>query len=186
MPRVTWYSTGKQRAEAAAKEREDAGKCFFAWLDTVRCSVYDITREQKRFREGESSMPVSIRDVAKAAGVSVGTVSRAFNDYSDIKEETKQTILAVAKQMGYLPNLHAKTLSAKNRQSMAIILSGFMADHGLTDELVIKMLRGACCYAEENNIEFATYILSSEQQEEKTYEQFCSEHSLAGAMCFGI
>lgn len=131
-------------------------------------------------------MPVSIRDVATAAGVSVGTVSRAFNDYHDIKEETKQTILAVAKQMGYVPNLHAKTLSAKNRQTMAIILSGFMADHGLTDELVIKMLRGACCYAEENNIEFATYILSSEQQEEKTYEQFCSEHSLAGAMCFGI
>lgn len=131
-------------------------------------------------------MPVSIRDVARAAGVSVGTVSRAFNDYSDIKEETKQTILAVAKQMGYVPNLHAKTLSAKNRQSMAIILSGFMADRGLTDELVIKMLRGACCYAGENNIEFATYILSSEQQEEKTYEQFCSEHSLAGAMCFGL
>lgn len=36
MPRVTWYSTGKQRAEATAKEREDAGKCFFAWLDTAR------------------------------------------------------------------------------------------------------------------------------------------------------
>lgn len=36
MPRVTWYSTWKQRAEAAAKEREDAGKCFFAWLDTAR------------------------------------------------------------------------------------------------------------------------------------------------------
>ena len=83
-------------------------------------------------------MPVSIRDVARAAGVSVGTVSRAFNDYSDIKEETKQTILIVAKQMGYVPNLHAKTLSAKNRQSMAIILSGFMADHGLTAHLSLS------------------------------------------------
>lgn len=58
-------------------------------------------------------MPVSIRDVATAAGVSVGTVSRAFNDYHDIKEETKQTILAVAKQMGYVPNLHAKTLQPR-------------------------------------------------------------------------
>lgn len=34
---------------------------------------------------------------------------------------------------------------------MAIILAGFMADRGLTDELVIKMLRGACGYAISHN-----------------------------------
>lgn len=131
-------------------------------------------------------MAVSIRDVAKAAGVSVGTVSRAFNGYSDIKEETKQTILATAKELGYVPNLNAKILSAKDRQTMAIILAGFMADRGLTDELVIKMLRGACSYAISHNLEFAAYVLSSEQQREKSFEQFCGEHSLTGAMCFGL
>lgn len=131
-------------------------------------------------------MAVSIRDVAKAAGVSVGTVSRAFNGYSDIKEETKQTILATAKELGYVPNLNAKILSAKGRQTMAIILAGFMADRGLTDELVIKMLRGACNYAISHNLEFAAYVISSEQQQEKSFEQFCGEHSLTGAMCFGL
>ena len=45
-------------------------------------------------------MAVSIKDVARAVGVSAGTVSRAFNDYSDIKEETKQQILAAAKELG--------------------------------------------------------------------------------------
>lgn len=131
-------------------------------------------------------MAVSIRDVAKAVGVSVGTVSRAFNGYSDIREETKQAILATAKELGYVPNLNAKILSAKNRQTMAIILAGFMADRGLTDELVIKLLRGACCYAIAHNLELATYVISSEQQREKSFEQFCGEHSLTGAMCFGL
>lgn len=131
-------------------------------------------------------MAVSIRDVAKAVGVSVGTVSRAFNDYSDIKEETKQAILAAAKEIGYVPNLNAKILSAKNRRTMAVILAGFMADRGLTDELVIKILRGANSYAIAHNLELAAYVISSEQQKEKSFEQFCGEHSLTGAMCFGL
>lgn len=131
-------------------------------------------------------MAVSIRDVAKAAGVTVGTVSRAFNGYSDIREETKQMILATAKELGYVPNLNAKRLSGKGCQTMAIILAGFMADRGLTDELVFKMLRGACEYAIGQNMEFAVYVLSSEQQKEKSFEQFCNEHSLTGAMCFGL
>ncbi|MBR4707940.1 MAG: LacI family DNA-binding transcriptional regulator, partial [Pseudobutyrivibrio sp.] len=113
-------------------------------------------------------------------------VSRAFNDYDDIKEETKQTILATARALGYVPNLNAKRLSGKACQTMAIILVGFMADRGLTDELVIKLLRGACKYGDTHNVEFAVYVLSSEQQKEKSFEQFCSEHSLAGAMCFGL
>ena len=135
---------------------------------------------------GGVSVAVSIRDVAKAAGVTVGTVSRAFNDYSDIREETKQMILATAKELGYIPNLNAKRLSGKTCQTMAIILSGFLADRGLTDELVIKMLRGACQYADSHDVEFAVYVISSQQQKDKSYEQFCNEHSLAGAMCFGL
>lgn len=131
-------------------------------------------------------MAVSIKDVAKAVGVSVGTVSRAFNGYSDIREETKQAILTAAKELGYVPNLNAKRLSGKGCQTMAIILAGFMADRGLTDELVIKMLRGACRYAITHDMEFAVYVLSSEQQKEKSFEQFCGEHSLTGAMCFGL
>lgn len=141
---------------------------------------------QSQNRFWGDSLAVSIKDVAKAAGVSVGTVSRAFNDYNDIRFETKELILETAKQLGYVPNLNAKILSGKSCQTMAIILAGFMADRGLTDELVIKMLRGACRYAISHNVEFAVYILSSEQQKEKSYEQFCGEHSLSGSMCFGL
>lgn len=133
-----------------------------------------------------SFLAVTIKDVAKSAGVTPGTVSRAFNGYNDISEETKQNILDTAKRLGYVPNLNAKRLSGKDCQTMAIILAGFMADKGLTDELIIKMLRGACRYGDSHGIEFAVYVLSSEQQKEKSYEQFCSEHSLAGAVCFGL
>lgn len=46
-------------------------------------------------------MAVSIRDVAKATGVSVSTVSRALNGYSDVNKETQQKIQKTAKALGY-------------------------------------------------------------------------------------
>jgi len=51
-----------------------------------------------------------IQDVARLAGVSVSTVSRAFRDDTMIQEETRQRVLSVVKEMGYYPNLLARGL----------------------------------------------------------------------------
>lgn len=55
-------------------------------------------------------MRTTIRDVAKAAGVSIATVSKVFNGYSDINQQTKQEILKIAKELDYSPNMAARTL----------------------------------------------------------------------------
>ena len=47
---------------------------------------------------------VSMKDIAKKCGVSIATVSKALNDYSDIGAEKRDEIKKVAKEMGYLPN----------------------------------------------------------------------------------
>lgn len=56
-------------------------------------------------------MAVRIRDVAAAAGVSLGAVSRALKGQGGLKEETRQHIITVAKQLGYdLTRLRAQPL----------------------------------------------------------------------------
>jgi LacI family transcriptional regulator len=55
-------------------------------------------------------MSVTIKDIAKLAGVSHTTVSRAMNDSPLINEETKQRIRALGEKLGYTPNLYAKSL----------------------------------------------------------------------------
>ncbi|HBT15770.1 MAG TPA: hypothetical protein DEB05_02285 [Firmicutes bacterium] len=46
----------------------------------------------------------TIKDVAKKAGVSYATVSRALNNHPEINEETKKRIIKIAMEMGYQPN----------------------------------------------------------------------------------
>ena len=51
---------------------------------------------------------VSMKEIAKKCNVSVATVSKALNGYSDIGEETRNYILKTASEMGYLPNSSAR------------------------------------------------------------------------------
>ncbi len=130
-------------------------------------------------------MASSIRDVARKAGVSVSTVSRAFNEYSDIKEDTKNRIFQVAKELGYVPNISARNLSKKNKINIAMIVSGFMEESDI-DEFQFLLMKGAYGYSLEHSIEIATYAIDSKYQKEKTYDQFCLEHSLSGALLLGL
>ena len=52
---------------------------------------------------------VSMKEIAKKCNVSVASVSKALNGYSDISEETRKFILKTASEMGYLPNSSARS-----------------------------------------------------------------------------
>lgn len=128
---------------------------------------------------------VTIRDVAKEAKVSIGTVSRAFNGYQDINEETKSNIFEIAGKLGYAPNVNARSLSSKVSNNMGLIVSGFL-ENDRRDGFVLMLLQGIYKYAFEHSVEVALYTTDSEQQKKKSYEQFCSEHSIFGAVLSGV
>lgn len=128
---------------------------------------------------------VTIRDVAKVAKVSIGTVSRAFNGYQDINEETKRKIFDVAAELGYAPNVNARSLSAKVSNNIGLIVSGFY-ESDRRDGVVLQMLKGIYRYATEHSVEVALYTLDAKQQKQKTYERFCAEHSIYGAILSGV
>ncbi|MGD6816307.1 LacI family DNA-binding transcriptional regulator [Metabacillus sp. 84] len=65
----------------------------------------------------------TIYDVARKAGVSSTTVSKALNNYPDVSEKTKNAILTVAAEMGYLPNSHAQSLSTKKSWSIGVMFT---------------------------------------------------------------
>lgn len=68
---------------------------------------------------------ISIKDLARELNMSPSTVSRAFNDKYDIKEETKLRVLAKAKEMGYRPNPIAKKLKQQCSMNIGVVIPEF-------------------------------------------------------------
>ena len=66
-------------------------------------------------------MRVTIKDIARSAGVSYSTVSKALRNSPLVKEPTKQKIMAIAKEIGYQPNVAARTLVSKKTKTIGII-----------------------------------------------------------------
>lgn len=69
---------------------------------------------------------ITIKDIAKALGISTSTVSRALSDAWDVKRETRDQVLAMAKKLHYHPNLNAKNLQNKRTGTIGIIIPEFV------------------------------------------------------------
>lgn len=65
---------------------------------------------------------VTIKDIAREAGVSVATVSRALNGLGGIGEETRSHVLQVCEQMAYVPNTLARGLVMQHTQTIGIVM----------------------------------------------------------------
>lgn len=81
-------------------------------------------------------MGITIKDVAKAAGVSVASVSRALNGHDNVTAETRQRIAGVARRLRYVPHGAARSLVTKRTQTIGALLPD------LFGEFFSELIRG--------------------------------------------
>ena len=72
-------------------------------------------------------MKTTIKDVAKAAGVSPSTVSRALHDHPRISEEVRVHIRQLSEEMGFHPNQMARSLVSRRTRVIGVVFPGEMA-----------------------------------------------------------
>ncbi|MEO1449533.1 MAG: LacI family DNA-binding transcriptional regulator [Bacteroidota bacterium] len=65
---------------------------------------------------------ITLADLAKQLQISTATVSRALKDYPDISQETKQRVLALAKELNYRPNTMAAGLRKRESKVIGVII----------------------------------------------------------------
>lgn len=69
---------------------------------------------------------IRIVDIAKLAGVSVGTVDRVLHNRGRVSEEKRIKIEKVLKEINYEPNLVARLLASKHKYTLAVIIPSFV------------------------------------------------------------
>lgn len=67
-------------------------------------------------------MKVTLKTIAQEAGLSITTVSRALAGYNDVNEETRQRVIAIARRLGYQPNLAARHLRSKQTHTIGMVI----------------------------------------------------------------
>ncbi|MFR8737178.1 MAG: LacI family DNA-binding transcriptional regulator [Eubacterium sp.] len=71
---------------------------------------------------------VTIKDVAKEAGVAISTVSNVFNRADIVSEETKQKVLLAVEKLHYIPNMNAKLLKSNRKNTIGLFLTSLQGD----------------------------------------------------------
>ncbi|ADV27129.1 transcriptional regulator, LacI family [Pseudoxanthomonas suwonensis 11-1] len=103
---------------------------------------------------------ITIRDVAREAGVSVATVSRALNGHANVAEPVRRLVHEVAQRLRYSPHGAARSLSSRSTQTIGVVLPDL---HG---EFFSELIRGigAGARARRRHMLLSSYHGDREQQ----------------------
>ena len=90
-------------------------------------------------------MAVTIYDVAKEAGVSIATVSKALNDSDTIPDQTKAAIREIADRLGYRPNARAKNF-ARQASGTVLFITDFYQNIAFENPHMFEIISGIATY----------------------------------------
>ncbi len=129
---------------------------------------------------------VSIRDVAREAGVAISTVSKVLNHYPNVREETKEKVNAAIAELGFVPNTIAAALSSKKTGRIALVLD--VNRHAQTvDEIPMQYIIGAINRAKEKGMDIITvfFTMIAEMSVDEMVRYFQSQ-SIEGLIICGL
>lgn len=127
---------------------------------------------------------ISIKDVAREAGVSITTVSRALNGYSDVSQKTKIKIQEIVERLDYAPDINARSLGGKADITIALLTS----DLTPTNEsgFVYGLITGLFQQCSEQGCEFMLLATNKAKQEKLSFLQLCKKKNLSGVVVTGL
>lgn len=122
----------------------------------------------------------SIKDIAKACGVSVATVSKALNGHSDISQSTKEKVRQAADKLGYMPNSAARALKTNRTYNLGVLFVDD-AQSGLTHEFFAAVLDSFKRHAEGRGYDI-TFINHNIGHGHSSYLEHCRYRGVDGVI----
>lgn len=129
---------------------------------------------------------VSIKDVAKHAGVAISTVSKVLNNYPNVSEETKRKVNQAVEELNFVPNSVAVALSSKQSGRVALLLNLNTKTQAI-DEIVMQYISGAINKAMEMGLDVITFFFSMfEDKSPEEMTRYLKAQSIHGLIIYGM
>lgn len=128
---------------------------------------------------------VSLKDIAKKCGVSVATVSKALNGYSDIGQVKREEIEKCASEMGYYPNSSARALKTNRTWNIGILFADNLHS-GLTHSYFASIIESIKVTAEERGYDITFADMSPVGGRKMSYYRHCRYRGLDGVVIANI
>jgi DNA-binding LacI/PurR family transcriptional regulator len=122
---------------------------------------------------------VTIKDVAKVAGVSTGTVSYALAGDSRINEKTRKLVEEAARKLNYVPNEVGRSLRAKKTETIAFVIPN-TSHHVFSHPYFLQLLEGITEVLEDHNYNLQISTTPSEKEESKAYDKILRNRRVDG------
>lgn len=129
---------------------------------------------------------VSIKDVAKYAGVAISTVSKVLNNYPNVSEETKLKVNRAVKELDFVPNSVAAALSSKQAGRVALLINLNLQTKAI-DEINMQYISGALNKAMELNLDVITlFFFMFRNKTADEIARYLQSQSITGIMICGM
>lgn len=125
-------------------------------------------------------MGITIYDLAREAGVGIGTVSRCLNNHPSVSAKTREKVLAMARQLSYQPHAHAQRLASRKANTFSVIIPFF------TNYFFIEVLQGIQDKASEIGIDLILYGVNNPAQAEYYLRRSLHGGRVDGVMFFSM
>ena len=124
----------------------------------------------------------TIRDIARAAGVSVSTVSHVLNEYGDISAETERRVRQVMEELNYYPSALARRLVMKRSYVLQLLL---FAVEGLHHPFFYEVTCGITAEVEKAGYELVLSVKDTRDRRWRETLKRCYEAKVEGIMLMG-
>lgn len=129
---------------------------------------------------------VSIKDVAKHAGVAISTVSKVLNNYPNISEATRKKVNAAVEELNFVPNSVAAALSSKKSNRVALIVDLYVTTQAI-DEIAMRYISGAITKAMELNLDvITTFVFMFQDKTTEELIRYFQSQSISGIIIYGV
>src|SRR3712207_5063672 len=127
-------------------------------------------------------MATTIYDVAKLAGVGLGTVSRVLNNSPAVKDSTRQRVQAAIRQLDYTPDPIARSMtrSRTGTGSLAVIIPFF------TRPFSIEVLRGIEATSSRLGYELVVYNIENNEQRDDYFRRLPMHRKVDGLLIVSL